>query len=222
MSDQDSSVKKKVSLDKTELDLDRAMEKVELDLEDAPFLDEEEEVVPQEKKPVKKTEKAPLPQEGPVIAGPSIWKNRKVQAGIVVLTALILTAASFLLLFRDRPQTPPEPSRVEAPAEKTAADTQQVVSFEPFMVELGDSDRIQFIFTRFSLPADSEQLAGEIRDKTIVLRDAIYYYLRNQEPIILRDKENSDRVKNDLLSVVNQYLGAGRVEDILFEEYLVR
>ncbi len=42
MTDNDSSQEKKVTLDKSELDVDRAREKVELDLDDAPFLDEEE------------------------------------------------------------------------------------------------------------------------------------------------------------------------------------
>ena len=223
MTDNDST-DKKVTLDKSELSTDRAKEKVELDLDDAPFLDEEDDELPEEELAAESLEKAEKPRISPDIEEkPAIqfWKNRIIVVGLISLSLILLLLSLWFFLFRDKAiehEYPVEDARV---AEKEPV-FEELVNFEPFMVELRDEQHIQFLFTRFSFPAQSEELAREIRDKTIILRDAIYYYLRNQEPVFLRNEENSDRIKNDTLSVVNQYLSTGSVKDLLIEEYLVK
>ncbi|WP_028574811.1 flagellar basal body-associated FliL family protein [Desulfonatronovibrio hydrogenovorans] len=229
MAEKDPSQKDKVTLDKSELDIDRAKDKVELDLDDAPFLEEEEEFQePSHQEPLEEdTESLSVSEEQPREPG---WKNRKnlTIAGIVLL---ILVALAVVLLFISSGKPPPPPSgeqhdqviRDDVPGPEPPEEIfEEVVNLKPFMVELREGENIQFLFARFSLPAKSEQMAGEIRDKTIIIRDAVYYYLRNKETIFLKDKDNSDAIKKDLLSVINQYLGTGRLEDILIEEYLVK
>ncbi|MFP4084362.1 MAG: flagellar basal body-associated protein FliL [Desulfonatronovibrio sp.] len=227
MAENDSSEEKNVALDKSELNIDRAREKVELDLDDAPFLDEEE-LHEEEEQPRKIAErkKEPTPPPEPEKkARPGIWKNRKVQiyAGVFLILALLLSI--FLFFLRDKPHVPETPEKAEVSQEvkdEPEPDYEEVIDLKPFMVELRDGEKIQFLYSKFSLPAQSEELAREISDKSIILRDSIYYYLRSQEAIFLRDKDNSDKIKNDILSVVNQYLSTGHIEDLLIEEYLVK
>ncbi len=69
---------------------------------------------------------------------------------------------------------------------------------------------------------NSSKLAWEINRKKTVLRDAIYYYLKKQDLIFLRDKQNADNLKKDLLSVVNQYLSNGKLSRLLIEEYFIK
>ena len=222
MTDNDSS-DNKVTLDKSELNIDRAKEKVELDLDDAPFLDEEDDELPEEEHAEESLEKADKPEPLPDIEEkPAIefWKNRKIIAGLVTLLLILLFLSLWFIFSRDKKEHEYPVDDVKV-AEKEPV-FEELINFEPFMIELRDDQRIQFLFAKFSFPAQSEELAREIRDKSIILRDAIYYYLRNQEPVFLRNEENSDRIKNDTLSVVNQYLSTGSVKDLLIEEYLVK
>lgn len=228
MAENDSSEEKNVSLDKSELNIDRAREKVELDLDDAPFLDEEE--LPEEEEPQKIAEEKEKPApslEREKKALPGIWKNRKVQTSIAVLLILALLVSIFLFFMKDRSHPPDAPEEPEVSLEvkdepEPEPDYEELIDFKPFMVELRDGEKIQFLYSKFSFPAQSEELAREINDKSIILRDSIYYYLHNQEAIFLRNKDNSDKIKNDILSVINQYLSTDRVEDLLIEEYLVK
>ncbi|MFO7727247.1 MAG: flagellar basal body-associated FliL family protein [Desulfonatronovibrio sp.] len=228
MAENNSSEEKDVTLDKSELNIDRAREKVELDLDDAPFLDEEE--VPEEKE--EEPHKIAAEKEKPVPSLerekkylPAIWKNRKIQASIGVLLILALLASVFLFFLKDRPHPPEAPEEADVPPEVVEEPEpvyEELIDFKPFMIELRDGENIQFLYSKFSFPAQSEEMAREINDKSIILRDSIYYYLRSQEAIFLRNKDNSDKIKNDILSVVNQYLSTGRVQDLLIEEYLVK
>lgn len=231
MTENDSSEEKKVTLDKSELSIDRAREKVELDLDDAPFLDEEEAPEEEQEKPQKieaeKEEPAPsLEQRKKNL--PGIWKNRKIQAAVATLLILAVLIIIFLFLLKDRPHAPETPEDAEVAREVSVEEPEpepvyeELIDFKPFMIELRDGESIQFLYSKFSFPAQSEELAREINDKSIIMRDSIYYYLRNQEPIFLRNKDNSDKIKNDILSVVNQYLSTDRIEDLLIEEYLVK
>ncbi len=136
---------------------------------------------------------------------------------IIALLAVIL-----FFFFRSTGPVSEGPAEAEVPLKEPEPEFHEIVNFEPFMVELGDKESIQFLYARFSFPARDELLDREIRDKSIILRDSIYYYLRNQEAIFLRDNDNSDKIKNDLLSVVNQYLSSGSIKDVLIEEYLVK
>lgn len=61
-----------------------------------------------------------------------------------------------------------------------------------------------------------------MRQKTTILRDAIYYYLRNKDLTYLSDKNNVEALKQDLLSVMNQYLSQDRLDDVLIDQYLVK
>ncbi len=57
---------------------------------------------------------------------------------------------------------------------------------------------------------------------TIVVRDAVYYYLKNKSMEFLTDKKNTETLKKDVLSVINQFIGAQPLDNLLIEEYLVK
>ncbi|MCA1743849.1 MAG: flagellar basal body-associated FliL family protein [Desulfovibrionales bacterium] len=226
MAENDDSQDKKVTLDQSELDIDRAKDKVELDLDDAPFLEEEEEedfdeVSEQEGE---ESSKDPVKIDQEISKAPGKDK-KKLYLSIALFLLIVLLITLYLIFFSKKNEVPPQDP--EATQEQTAVEPDEpvldeIINFEPFMVEMNTEESIRFLHTRFSLPAHNERLAGEIRDKNIILRDAIYYYLNNQETIFLQDKDNTDKIKNDLLSVVNQYLSSGNIKDILIEEYLVK
>jgi flagellar FliL protein len=215
---------------------DRSVQKVELDLDDAPFLDEEdeddlfqdiesEELVAQpdsEDKPEKKKKKE---------------RRRFPKRVLVILAALLLFilgggSVYFLIDFIEpkekteilEPTAGEEELLPEAePEEKTLMDQEVLIELEPFWVEkMDDGGDIRFVQARFSMSAKNPVMAREINQKQIILRDAIYYYLRNKPLAFLSNKENADTLKKDVLTVVNQYLGTEQVDDLWIEEYVVK
>ncbi|MEW5772182.1 MAG: flagellar basal body-associated FliL family protein [Thermodesulfobacteriota bacterium] len=226
-----AGAEKKAELDTEELasNLPKASQKVELDLEDAPFLDEEEE------------EEAPPPPTGPAEAVsleaepkpkrelPAWLKDKRILAGAAAALALVIGLVLFLLLKPEKTEepVPPPEAAEEAPVEQAPVPEPEpediLVQVEPFTVELKDSKgEIRFLNCTFTLVTKNPQLAFEIKQKMTILRDAVYYYLKNKSLTFLADKNNAEALKLDLLSVVNQFLSSDQLETILIEQYLVK
>ncbi|WP_045212052.1 flagellar basal body-associated FliL family protein [Desulfonatronovibrio magnus] len=230
MADKDTSEDKKVTLDSSELDIDRAKDKVELDLDDAPFLEEEdEEAFPEYQKQDDGDDDESHDQADDLDgkdAGRKGFDKRIIIAGIIAL--LLLIAIIIFIFFRPErePFDPDDPHSIaDTMPEFVDFDVEffeDIVHLQSFMIELRDDKSIQFLFAEFSLPAHNERIYREIKDKQIILRDAIYYYLRNQSADFLNNWDNTERIRSDILSIVNQYLSTGNIQELLIEEYLVR
>ena len=234
--------KEKALLDTEELSASEGQaapdtDKVELDLDDAPFLEDEEEVAPEPEQPA-----VPAPAVGTAPARPSLvallverarefiaTKKGKIALGVA---AALLAGLVALLLWSGKPAPPPPPP-APPPVEETPPEVELepestmgyefIVSLEPFMVEyLQPNGTYRFLMARFSLATGSERVSFDVRNKIVVLRDAIFYYLRNKDMLFLSDKNNVEQLKKDLLSVINQYMAGDQLEVILIEEYLIK
>ncbi len=213
----------KATLDTEKLkeDVPRGLQKVELDLDDAVFLDVEEE----EPKPQAPAEERPLPPPPPLEpTKPALWKRPLVLAimGGILLFLLGGVAAYFLLPRSDT--APPPPAKEEKPKKSKPEKpiTLHTIPFEPFFVEYDQDGAKRFLVCRFSVSGVPDALEWEIRRKKIILRDAMYYYLHNKGLAFLKDQQNAHKLKEELLAVMNQYLGNGQVETLLIEEYVIR
>ncbi|GAB7081014.1 flagellar basal body-associated FliL family protein [Megalodesulfovibrio paquesii] len=216
-------------------------DKVELDLDDAPFLDEEEEAAPEAEAapaaPAALDMTAPKEPSGVAKFLATLKAFLKTKKGKLSLggAGLLLAGLIVLLLLPGSPPPPPPPPPPPAPvvAQETepevimepesTAGYDFIVSLDPFLVEYAmPNGAYRFLTVRFSLATDSERMSFEVRNKIVVLRDAIFYYLRNKDMVFLSDTKNVDQLKKDLLSVVNQYLASDQLEVILIEEYLIK
>lgn len=223
----DSQVKAK--LDDSELsdDLPKALQKVDLDLDDAPFLEDEAE------EPAETTvseETTPFPG-----AAEEAKPSRK-KLFILIGAALLLLAAgatAFFLLKKPAPapQVEEAPPAVEAPLapepapppEPPAPQREIVMTMEPFLIELTDQKgRTRFLTIRFTAVTQEPAVELEFKRNIIVVRDAVYYYLKNKSLEFLTDKSNTDTLKKDVLSVINQFIGAQPLDNLLIEDYLVK
>ncbi len=208
------------------LAMSRAEEKVELDLDDAPFLIPEVETPP----PPPKAETSlslDAPEEKP--AKKSLFANRKL---LIMLVAVVLLlggggGATWWFVLRTPPEKAAGPKTVVVPSEPAPAEVPKastpVVSLEPFWVEQRDMDgQIRFLVCKFAAPATDPKLIHEIQGKKVVIRDAVYYYLKNKSLVFLTDGANAETLKKDLLTIINGYLSLGKLEDLLIENYLVK
>lgn len=206
--------------------------KVELDLDDAPFLEDEPEPQParEPEKPARPHEEAAAPAARPRLPQRLLANKRKLAvAGGGALLLIIAAIYANVFLFSGEPKAPlppqPEPEQVAiAPKPLPPAETPHfIIQFEPFWVELKDTEgAIRFLMFRFSVPTNSEILFAEMNVKMLILRDALFYYLRNQPIISLSDEARAMTFKEELITVINEHLGSGKVSEILIQDYLIQ
>jgi flagellar FliL protein len=203
----------------------RAAQKVELDLEDAPFLEEDEEA----EQPVA----APARVEAPAVkeTAPPAWKRylsrKNLLLAFILLVLLAGIGVSLKMLVLDRPAEPVAEEKAEeapaAPPAEEVKDADRTVHFEPFWVEkIDETGKVRFLQCRLALVTADPAVVREVNTKLLVLRDALYYYLRNKNYEFLADTKNMEALKKDLLSVLNKFIGADQIDTILIEEYLVK
>ncbi|MBI9111526.1 flagellar basal body-associated FliL family protein [Maridesulfovibrio ferrireducens] len=206
----------------------KATQKVDLDLDDAPFLeDEDEDDLPDEEP----QELEALEEETTKEKSSGSKKFIYLGIGIVILLLSLILVKVF---FFSAPPPAEEPAPVvekvveipkvtEAPPPPPEEPGVTLLRMDPFWVEQkDDKGHIRFLVARFAMTTTDERIVGEYGRKTLILRDAVYYYLKNKDLQFLSDKKNAERLKKDLLMVINQYLVAGQFDTILFEKYLVR
>lgn len=200
------------------LGLSAGQAKVELDLDDAPFLAPEKVDPPAAPAPAVKDagdagKPAPAPRK----------KRLLLLAGVAVLAVVGIAVWWFFL--RTPPPPPPEPPKPEVivvpsnPVPQGPVD--YVKNLEPFLVPHADgTGAVRFLVCKFSILSHEPQISSELDLRMLPLRDAIYFYLRSKDSAWLMDARNGVTIKTDLTAVVNEYLTRGEIEDILFDSYL--
>ncbi|MEG2172853.1 MAG: flagellar basal body-associated FliL family protein [Desulfovibrionaceae bacterium] len=202
----------------------KADTKVALDMDDAPFLQESPAPAPATSTALTLDPEAPNDAEGAA-------QKKKKRILIIAAAAGLLAVAVVLwfFVFRTPPSLPPPPLAPEvvvvpsAPAK--AEPKEYYITFDPFWVELpatGADGQVVFLVCKFSAISTSEMLAMEAQNKMIILRDAVYYYIKNKPYQYLIDPANTPTIKKDLNSVLSGYLAGGKIEGMLFESYLGR
>ena len=208
-----------------------AMAKVELDLEGAPFLVEEER--PGDKKKSADAEKplvikdASEEKPGWAEAHPTLKKILIPKISVPLLIVIIAAVAYFFFIKTDTPPPPPPPEKDKTALPESVAapkDTQDyALSFEPFWVEQTDADgNTRFLIFKFTASSKDEKVRWEATRKILLLRDAVFYYLRHKNLTFLSDTENVAVMKHDLLGILNGHLSSGTMDSLLIESYLVK
>ena len=232
MADDSLDTQVKAKLDDSELsdDLPKALQKVDLDLDDAPFLEDEEEAPA-----APEASAEPFPEEASTEEQkPS--RKKFIFIGAAALVLLLGGAAAFFLLRKPaappvqapppvapeaEPAVPPAPPPVLEPPKPPQPEL--VMPMAPFLVEMTDATgRTRFLNLRFTAVTTDPAVRLEFMRNTIVVRDAVYYYLKNKSMEFLTDKKNTETLKKDVLSVINQFIGAQPLDNLLIEEYLVK
>lgn len=197
---------------------DTSLRKVELDLDDAPFL------VEQAPPPPAKTEEAPLQVAEEGAEPPKKKKKLLLIAAAAGLLVLLVAGAAIWWFVLRTPPPPPEPIKpdvIVVPSAKTpTAQPDSVKELAPFVIPRQTPTGARFLICKFSTVSQSPRVGMEIDHKLIPLRDALYYYLSSKSDEFLLNPANTATIKKDLSGVLNDYLTQGRIDDILFESYL--
>ena len=217
----------------------KGLQKVELDLDDALFLEFEEKEEEPEPEPEPEPE-APSPppavQEHPA---PARSRKKILIFGIAAVLCLLLGAGGayfFMKSGTEQPQEAAEPVSQPAKGEHANTETKKPTSenatvkpvvlvahpLARFQVEYALADQIRFLTCRLVVTNITELMRLELETKSVFVRDGIYRYLKNAPLSFLDNPANSDKLKKDLAQVINQHLKSGQIDEILIEEYVVR
>jgi len=220
----EESGQQKAQLDDSEAS--RATQKVDLDLDDAPFLEDEDE---EEEEIAFEEEETPLlaePEDATGFDFKALLGNKVflIFSGVVLILIIVII---FLLLREPEAPPPPPPPPIEKTQKEVAPEVEEtpeiLIRLDPFLIEQRDKDnKIRFLEVRVVVSTLEDGLARQFKQETYTIRNALYYYLKNKDLQFLSDKKNSDKLKKELLAIINQYMGFGQFETLLFERYLVR
>jgi len=234
---------KELELDAKEIDADlddvndeeekkvpsKAEQKVELDLDDAPFLEEELEEEKEEEKAEPETEEDKEEEVKEEQEIEDLKSKRKkiillgAAVGVLVVAALIV----FLFLKGEKKEPPKEekkiPEKKVEVKEKPPPPKPKMIqlTLRPFWVDYPVENGHRYLHIVLILSYEESRLNWELLRKRIVIRDALYYYLKNKKIDFFLKKENIPVLKKDILSIINQYLVYGRIKEIYLKDYLV-
>jgi flagellar FliL protein len=207
----------------------KSVSKVELDLEGAPFLQPDE-----PDPPPKKQEPAKAPPVKPAEIPAEVKRKTSKKTLLIAAGVLLLLsgAAVYFLLLRDPSEpkvaTPDIPGQTvvvvpSTPQIELAPTDQFIVDFPQFWVELKDNEgEIRFLNCKILVPSNSELNVREINAKMTLIRDALYYYMKNKPYSFLVDNKNMDVLKKDLAEIISGNLTTEKVEEVLLENYIIK
>lgn len=205
--------------------------KVSLDLDDAPFMQEEpaEEEKPAAKDEAAKDGDAAAAGEGEDAKPKKSKKKLFIIAGAAVALLVILAAVYFLFLRgggdEPPPPPPPEPPKPEivvVPSKpKVEVKPDIVKELEPFIVPHAEpTGGARFLYCKFAFVSKDPMLGQEVDSKLVSLRDSIFFYLKSKSTDYLMDARNAATIKKELRGVVSDYLTRSKLEDVLLDSYL--
>lgn len=216
-----SSGQTNVNLDDEGLkdELPKSVQKVELDLDDALFLEFEDNAP-------KPPAKAPASSIGseislattPVAQAP-FWKTMWF-LGLMVILFLGVSGAAFFVF--TAPQSPPPIDWAmddETPVSSNTPYPERQFSLKPFVVELKQGEKIRLLTYAFAIPYSNNTFHKELKEKIIPLRDAVYQYLVSSDLVLPDNPESVEKVKSATITRINQIMDTGQISSLYIAEY---
>jgi flagellar basal body-associated protein FliL len=139
-------------------------------------------------------------------------RHRYADAKWFVLLAVAVVSAAWVL--RERPSSTPPPDTQGEAAVKS------VLHLDPFVLNLVDPDERSYLRVGIDLGLDKER--KDDNPPVALVRDAILGVLTRCRPSDVLTEEGKARLKQELLTVLQQRAPQLGVEDIYFTEFLVQ
>lgn len=226
----------------------KGLQKVELDLDDALFLEFEEKEppppTPAEPRPEPTSEREPEAETPDSTARPpaktrflgTFTRKKIVIFGIAATLCLLLGAggAYYFMATGLQPeskdthngqnQTTADEKKDSSSADANSSAGGQISAypFDRFQVEYTEGSQVRFLICRFSVPDANSTLRLELQNKDTAIRDGVYTYLKNAPVSFLNNSENHEKLKADIVAIINTFMNNGAVSSVHFEEYVVK
>lgn len=155
-------------------------------------------------------------------------RKRYLLIAIILSCLFISTGVVIYVVFFSGPSSAPRKEENPAPAEPTqegtAVPTKEVeyinIQWEPFWLRLQKDGKEVFLTLSFTTTTSNPKVTQEIAHKEILLRDAIYYYLQNST--VSTNKEMIEKMKRDIIDIINSYITAGTIDSLGIESFFIQ
>jgi flagellar FliL protein len=147
--------------------------------------------------------------------------------GAMAVVGALAGGAGTVLL---RPHATPPPAEASHGGEAEAhgeADTgdsfaERVVQLEPFVVNVSAEGYPRYLKVTVALEMNKPEAKAEVEERVAQVRDLTILLLSSKRLADLEDFEGKALLKDDLREQVNALLPKGRVESVLFTEFVVQ
>lgn len=120
---------------------------------------------------------------------------------------------------------PAEPSAEEQGAPRADAVqrlTPEIVTLAPFIVNLADPLGRRFLRLTLDVEVNGKEAAADLNRSESRVRDAIILLLSSKSFADLASMESKIILKNEIVDRLNQIIGAGRVSNVYFTEFVIQ
>jgi flagellar FliL protein len=149
-------------------------------------------------------------------------KKEKGPSKLPLLLTVVNLAATGFLVFRSLtvvPHAAPAHGEEHKEAKEVAGPT---VPLDPFVVNLRDEGQSRYLKTSFELELDKQETAAELEEKKKAVRDTVLRYLSNLTVTDTLGEEAKDRITAGILGRLEKTLGAGKVQQLYFTEFVIQ
>lgn len=144
-------------------------------------------------------------------------KNKGLMIVLFILGLIVLGGATFggaYLFFKTN---------------KTISEQQVVIEkkytdLDEFTVNLADEGGRKYLRVELSVGYDKEnsKLEEELNSNIVVVRDTIIFYFKSKDAEFVNNIDNKEKIKEDLVEIINKELQKGKIEDIRFKNMIVQ
>ena len=92
---------------------------------------------------------------------------------------------------------------------------------DDILVNLADPLKQRYVKLNFTIVLDSEETQAEIEKRKAQVRDIVIKICRAKNSEELREKEGNDKLRNEIITAINEILPFGQVMDIFFTDFIV-
>ena len=150
---------------------------------------------------------------------------------IIALLILLLVGgglAAFLLLGSDEPAPTPTAAQSSTTTSQSSARSTNMLSIGPvypmdqFIVNLLSESGGRYLKVTLDIELDNNKLAAEMDMKRSLVRDIIIRTLSAKTYEEISTLKGKDRLKDEIVSKLNEVLADGRVRNIFFTDFVVQ
>jgi flagellar basal body-associated protein FliL len=107
-------------------------------------------------------------------------------------------------------------------AEPASAFTDRIVQFEPFVVNVSGENYPRYLKLQVVFEMSSAQTKAKLEERVAPVRDLTISLLSSKRLADITDFEGKALLKDDLRQQVDELLGKGSVENVMFTEFVVQ
>jgi len=141
-----------------------------------------------------------------------------------LLSLLVGAGGMFFFLGGMKPPAAPadEVAQDPAPAAPDPDFAKRVFSLDPFVVNISGEGYPRYLKLKVAFEMDGEEGRKEIEERVAQVRDTTILLLSSKKLAEINDYDGKALLKDDLRKRVNSLMKNGRVESVLFTEFVIQ